>query len=122
MAQPGVRCAVRYELYGTIRPGDILNSFFKFGKWLALLTCIVFLTSVLDNIPDCPELLNRNSAPSASIHLDAAIIPDPPDTSLGSVLLRPLGDPPVIYERALNPTSCVTRLLPQAADPSPPLI
>jgi hypothetical protein len=108
--------------YGTIRIGDVLNSLFKFGKWLALLTCVVFLTSVLDNVPDCPELLNRNSAPSASIHLNAAIIPDSPSTSWISVLLLPLGDRPVIYERMLSPNSCVARLLPQAADPSPPLI
>ena len=103
-----------------MRSGDVLNSLFKCAKWLALLTCVVFLASVLDNVPDCPELLNQKAA-SMAIHFDTAVIPDSPYASFISTLQLPVGEQSVICERPLRRTCCVSRSFSQAADPSPPL-
>jgi hypothetical protein len=48
-------------------------------KWIALLVGMFLLSASLDNVPDCPELLNQGSVTSTSSqfasHL-AAIVPD----------------------------------------------
>src|SRR6185437_3612498 len=103
-----------------------LSRSFKYCRVLGLLTCTILLTSVLDNVPDCPELFNHPNTASSSLqcggHLDAAtIVPSPS----GSFLPAPqfsIYSQLVTYESALNATGCVRRSLPLAADPSPPLI
>ncbi len=99
-----------------------LNFIFRCSKWIALTAAVFLLFSNLDNVPDCPELLNWNSAsavlslvhhsPSKSvdaIHTASSALPEP-ETRIHHVSVQVL---------VLAPPG-ITRSLYQAADPSPP--
>lgn len=85
------------------------------------------MSAILDNVPDCPELLNQKNVVSLSSiqlggYLTNAIIP----FSFGGACFAPsqflLDDQILPAIRELLPTSRIAPSLPQAADSSPPLV
>ncbi len=103
--------------------GLILNHVFRYSKWIALAAALFLLSANLDNVPDCPELLNSSSGPAASlqfVHHDVAARLD------AVYVARETFRPCVINTQyvsdavlAVSPP-CVPQSLYQAADPSPP--
>jgi hypothetical protein len=107
--------------------GKRLSAFFKYSRCVAFLTCVVFLASVLDNIPDCPELLNQKSLASTSVHLnchlDDAVIPTSFEASwLAASQLLVHSHPVMGAKEWVLPASDAALSLPLAADSSPPLV
>jgi hypothetical protein len=104
--------------------GNGLKTFFEYSRWIALLTCLFFVFSVLDNVPDCPELLNQKSLASTSAHFschfDHAVIPGSLEASCVVLSELPVNAHLVMGVRDLLPASDASSL-PLAADSSPPL-
>ncbi|HEX4168539.1 MAG TPA: hypothetical protein VHZ55_24005 [Bryobacteraceae bacterium] len=100
----------------------MLNFVFQYSKLIALAAAIFLLSANLDNVPDCPELLNAgmgstvllvvHHAPlefAKAMHTAWEALPRPEDyTQYVSDAVLVLSPP------------CVTRSVHQAADPSPP--
>ena len=103
--------------------GSILSWVFRFSELIALAIAMLLVSANLDNIPDCPELLNSNSGSCVSlqlIHHDAAARP-----GAIQVCLAAFPAPAIAAQYAADvllavAPACVTRSLYQAADPSPP--
>jgi hypothetical protein len=101
----------------------ILNCIFSWSKFIALVAALFLLSANLDNVPDCPELLNSSSGPSVSlqlVHHDMVARPDIIGVAWEN--FRPsAASTPYISDAllALSP-SWAPQSLDQAADPSPP--
>ena len=98
----------------------------KHVRWIALLSCIFLLASVLDNIPDCPELLSLNGGTptctkSGATH-NPVVLPDilvEPNSSLSAATSYSENARDLV---ALVPTSSFVRAIFQAANTSPPSV
>jgi hypothetical protein len=106
--------------------GTVLNTVARCGRWIALLSCVFLLASVLDNIPDCPELLNQKLAVATSIHfdghLDFAAFPLRQFTK-HTALVQPLVARQLIADLFIPiPLSCIVGSLCLATNTSPPLV
>jgi hypothetical protein len=100
-----------------------LNFVSRLSKVAALATVIFLLSSTLDNVPDCPELLNSNPGSTilSLVHHCSANSIDTRNSAWEAIALleicvQRISDGPP----ALSP-SLTQRSLYQAADPSPPL-
>ncbi len=103
--------------------GSILNWLFGFSKLIALAIAIFLVSASLDNVPDCPELLNSSSGSSVSlqlIHHDAAARPGAIQVSWEAFPAPAVTAQYSADELLAMAPACVTRSLYQAADPSPP--
>jgi hypothetical protein len=104
--------------------GSVLNTIFKHAKLIALLTCVVLFSSVIDNIPDCPELLNQTNAKASSIqstgHFNPAAVSSSPYVKHIALVQLPAGSQLVVCVLVPFPFSCITQSLYQVTDPSPP--
>jgi hypothetical protein len=98
----------------------------KHVRCLAILSCLCFLASVCDNIPDCPELLSQNTAAmmcaqSAASH-NPAVLPNIPLAF--NIAPIPFSGPDESVRDLLAPlsSSLVVEALFHAANTSPPLV
>ena len=102
-----------------------MNTNSSFLKWITLLVGIFILSASLDNVPDCPELLNQKSVTSTSSqfagHL-AVIIPDHLYARYVSALPLLTSHQPFEEEAGAAFPSCRVRSLEQAANSSPPAV
>ena len=105
------------------RGGFILNRVFRYSKLIALAAALFLLSANLDNVPDCPELLNSSSGPAVSlqlVHHDVAARLDAVyvawETFRPSVINTQYVADVLL---AVSPV-CAPQSLYQAADPSPP--
>lgn len=101
----------------------ILYCVFRFPKLIALTIALFLVSANLDNVPDCPELLNSRSGPSVSlqlVHHDVAARLDTVGVAW-QIFQPPVA--PTLYVPdallALSPRGTMQSLY-QAADPSPP--
>ncbi|HMF74647.1 MAG TPA: hypothetical protein VK604_03200 [Bryobacteraceae bacterium] len=108
-----------------IRENRILYRALTLSKLIALLAVAFLLSATLDEVPDCPELLNSSRGQVASLQLGhAADFAAAPSVSY----LDFLNVPPRVTARlqdfgeilAIAPQSLVSRYVYQSADPSPP--
>lgn len=103
--------------------GLILTCIFRYSKLIALAAAIFLFSATLDNVPDCPELLNSRSGPSVSLQLVHHDIVAGVDAIFfacrtfpeAAVSTQYLSDVLLAASPCLSPSS-----LYQAADPSPP--
>jgi hypothetical protein len=98
----------------------------KYAGWVAVLICMLLLTSVLDNIPDCPELLNQRQATAMSIHsgdhLGSPAVPLSPFTKHIALVQLSITNQLIADVAFPTPLSCIVGSLCQAANTSPPLV
>jgi hypothetical protein len=103
-----------------------LETALKHARWIALLVCALFLTSVLDNIPDCPQLNPKCSAISvqADGHFDPGAVPVPAISPTGRIAPVQVSTASDLIADVLVPTprSLIVKSLCQAANTSPPLV
>lgn len=103
--------------------GLILSCIFSYSKLIALAAAVFLLSATLDNVPDCPELLNSRSGPFVSlqlVHHDVIVVVDATSIACRSFLAAGVStqyspDALLAISPRLSPSS-----LYQAADPSPP--
>ena len=100
---------------------SLLDLALRFTKLIALAASLMLLAATLDNIPDCPELLNcgtqkaaclttHNNLVPASILLDRMVWQEIPDGASGLYTSDPM--------RVAPP--CFVRIAQHAGDPSLP--
>ena len=102
-----------------------LGCIFRYSKLIALAAAIFLVSATLDNVPDCPELLNSRSGPSVSlqlVHHDIVVGADAISFACRSfptaaVSTQYLSEAFLAVSPCLSPSS-----LYQAADPSPPAL
>ena len=90
---------------------------------MALASAIVLLFANLDNVPDCPELLNARADSAVCIQLASHPVPALPGIlPTAREFIAPLAANDQYSPALLLPIapSCFIRLPSQAADPSPP--
>jgi hypothetical protein len=99
---------------------------FRFSKWIALLIAAFVISANLDNIPDCPELLNPSNGAFLSLHLphhlDTIAHPEVPYASFFFSIHRLLINGDSVLDALFVPASSIPRSLYRASDPSPPLV
>ena len=103
--------------------GFTLNRVFGYSKLIALTAVIFLLCASVDNIPDCPALLNSSSGPSVSlqlVHHDVVARIQAIHIACETFRPRVIGTHYVSDTSAPAPPSSVPRSLYHAADPSPP--
>jgi hypothetical protein len=102
----------------------LLNCLRQYLRLIALAAAVFLLWSNLDNIPDCPELLNSGSGASAaacavhhtSISLDRT-------RAVSGIVPAPVFSNQFVVHTIRVALPCgVIRSLHQAADPSPPSV
>lgn len=102
-----------------------LNCVFGWSKLLALAAAIFLVSANLDNVPDCPELLNSSSSPSVSLqvaHLHIASSCADVTCTVAIVFRSAMSIEHCVSEGLVRASPfCVARSLHQATDPSPPL-
>jgi hypothetical protein len=102
-----------------------LTIFSSCSKLLALLISVFLLAANLDNVPDCPELLNSKGIAFSSGHVyslvDVTIHPDYGRGAAGAFYL-PFAAPEPLFTVLEPPSAPFTagQMLYEAADPSPP--
>ena len=103
---------------------DLQRSLFKLSKWISVLSCLFLLASVLDNIPDCPQLLNQKDAACVTVQsgcpLDNALTPKCLASTFIARSVLPLGGEFTVEAGKLLPMPHVLWSLARASDPSPP--
>lgn len=100
-----------------------LECIHKYSKLIALVAAIFLVCSTLDNIPDCPELLDSTAGTTAlanaAVH-HASTDLNPVYAATG-IVPPPTLDNKLAAETQPGTLPCwVSRSLHQAADPSPP--
>jgi hypothetical protein len=111
---------------GRIEQGTVLQTALKHARWIALLTVAFLLTSVLDNIPDCPELNQKSGAISvhAGGHFSPEAVPLPTISIPRHIAPVQLSTASDLIADVLIPTPLarIVGSLCQAANTSPPLV
>lgn len=84
------------------------------------------MSAVLDNVPNCPELLSQKNLTSTSVqlefHLNHALVPSSLLASYVTAPQFPVKCDVLVGVTELLPTSGAALPLPHAADSSPPSI